>query len=123
MSCCPRETSPRSFHSPRSIPQVARCREVALRAALPSPRRPGVIHGVTPPGSVPARYLPHVAGGSNQRYLPHGWVSVLPMLPTREPTKHSGTTFLQAKSIALTPEGSKRQEQRVSTDLERIQGG
>ena len=52
MSCCPRETSPRSFHSPRSIPQVARCREVALRAALPAPRRPGVIHGVTPPGSV-----------------------------------------------------------------------
>ena len=53
MSCCPRETSSRSFHSPRSIPQVARCREVALRAALPSPRRPGVIHSVTPPGSVP----------------------------------------------------------------------
>jgi len=52
MLCYPRETSPRSFHSPRSIPQVARCREVALRAALPSPRRPGVIHGVTPPGSV-----------------------------------------------------------------------
>ena len=59
MSCCPRETSPRSFHSPRSIPQVARCREVALRAALPSPRRPGVIHGVTPPGSVPARSPPY----------------------------------------------------------------
>ena len=44
--------SPRSFHSPRSLPQVARCQEAALRAALLPPRRPGVIHGVTPPGSV-----------------------------------------------------------------------
>ena len=52
MICYLRETSPRSFHSPRSIPQVAPCREVALRAALPSPRRPGVINGVTPLGSV-----------------------------------------------------------------------
>ena len=52
MLCCPRETSPRSFHSPCSVPQVARFREVSLRFALPSPRRPGVIHGVTPPGSV-----------------------------------------------------------------------
>ena len=50
--CFPRETSPRSFHSPRSVPQVARCREASLRVALPTPRRPGVIHGVTPPGSV-----------------------------------------------------------------------
>ena len=64
MLCCPRETSPRSFHSPRSIPQVARCREVALRAALPSPRRPGVIHGVTPPGSVLTHYISNDAGVS-----------------------------------------------------------
>ena len=62
LSCCPRETSPRSLPSDILLPQVARCREVALRAALPSPRRPGVIHGVTPPGSGPTHYIPHGAG-------------------------------------------------------------
>ena len=43
-------------------PQVARCREVLLRFDLPSPRRPGVIQGVTPPGSVLTPLLvPYVA--------------------------------------------------------------
>ena len=51
--CYPRETSPRSFHSPRSIPQVAHVRGGLLRCASTNVRRPGVIHGVTPPGSVP----------------------------------------------------------------------
>ena len=52
MLCCPRETSPRSFHSPRSIPQVAHVRGGLLRCATTPVRRPGVIHGVTPLGSV-----------------------------------------------------------------------
>ena len=52
MLCCPRETSPRSFHSPGSIPQVAHVRGGLLRCATTNVRRPGVIHGVTPPGSV-----------------------------------------------------------------------
>ena len=37
MPCCPRETSPRSLPFALIPPQVARCREVSLRVALPSP--------------------------------------------------------------------------------------
>ena len=40
------------FLPPSCHPQVARCRETALRAAPPAPRRPGVIHNATPPGSM-----------------------------------------------------------------------
>ena len=63
MLCCPRETSPRSFHFPRSIPQVAHVRGGLLRCAPTNVRRPGVIHGVTPPGSVPARSEPLMPSG------------------------------------------------------------
>ncbi len=52
MLCCPRETSPRSFHSVILPPQVAHVRGGLLRCATTPVRRPGVIHGVTPPGSV-----------------------------------------------------------------------
>ena len=63
MLCYPRETSPRSFHSPGSIPQVAHVRGGLLRCASTPVRRPGVIHGVTPPGSVPARSEPLLLPG------------------------------------------------------------
>lgn len=56
MSIRPRETSPRSLLVSLCYPQVARYREVALRVALPSPRRLGVIHGVTPPGQCPTQH-------------------------------------------------------------------
>jgi len=51
MPCYPRETSPRSFHSrcfiPRSLPSMG------FRKLQPIlVRRPGVTHGVPPPGSV-----------------------------------------------------------------------
>jgi hypothetical protein len=86
MLCCPRETSPRSFHSPRSVPQVARYREVALRGSLPEPRRPGVIHGVTPPGSVLIPIPPGVTPpGSAHIPIPPGETpprSVLIPIPT-----------------------------------------
>jgi hypothetical protein len=52
MSCYPRETSPRSFHAVILLPQVAHGRGGLLRCATAPARRPGVIHGVTPPGSV-----------------------------------------------------------------------
>ena len=52
MSCLPRETSPRSFHSAILLPQVAHGRGGLLRCATTPVRRPGVIHDVTPPGSV-----------------------------------------------------------------------
>ena len=52
LSCCPRETSSKSFHAPRSYPQVAHGRDGLLRCATAPVRQPGVIHGVTPPGSV-----------------------------------------------------------------------
>ena len=52
MLCCPRETSPRSFHSVILPPQVAHVRGGLLRCATTPVRRTGVIHGVTPPGSV-----------------------------------------------------------------------
>ena len=52
MCCLPRETSPRSFHSVILLPQVAHGRGGLLRCATAPVRRPGVIQGVTPPGSV-----------------------------------------------------------------------
>ena len=52
MSCCPRETSPRSFHAVILPPQVAHVRGGLLRCTTTPVRRPGVSYGVTPLGSV-----------------------------------------------------------------------
>jgi len=51
-SLLPRETSPRSLLIALLLPQVAHVRGGLLRCATTPVRRPGVIHGVTPPGSV-----------------------------------------------------------------------